>query len=56
MFIYLSKKIAIPSNISLKCISWNKNKGYIACGGKDGLLKVLKLESQTGMRKNAGTD
>ncbi|XP_075255210.1 WD repeat-containing protein 35-like [Convolutriloba macropyga] len=47
MFIYLSKKIAIPNNVALKCISWNKQKGYIACGGKDGLLKVLKLESQS---------
>ena len=29
-------------------MSWNRNEGYIACGGEDGLLKVLKLESQTG--------
>ena len=48
MFIYLSKKIAIPQNVALKSISWNKQKGFIACGGNDGLLKVLKLESQTG--------
>ncbi|KAM6912965.1 WD repeat-containing protein 35 [Xenentodon cancila] len=47
MFIYLSKKIAIPNNIHLKCVSWNKDQGFIACGGDDGLLKVLKLESQT---------
>ncbi|OCT79015.1 WD repeat-containing protein 35 [Xenopus laevis] len=46
MFIYLSKKIAIPNNICLKCISWNKDQGYIACGGESGLLKVLKLEMQ----------
>nr|CAB3267696.1 WD repeat-containing protein 35 [Phallusia mammillata] len=45
MFVYLSKKIAIPNNISLHCLSWNKEEGYIACGGADGLLKVLKLES-----------
>ncbi|XP_028927849.1 WD repeat-containing protein 35 isoform X1 [Ornithorhynchus anatinus] len=48
MFIYLSKKIAIPNNIRLRCISWNRDQGFIACGGDDGLLKVLKLETQTG--------
>ncbi|XP_037550969.1 WD repeat-containing protein 35 [Nematolebias whitei] len=47
MFIYLSKKIAIPNNINLKCVSWNKDQGFIACGGDDGLLTVLKLETQT---------
>ena len=26
-------------------MGWNKEHGYIACGGDDGLLKVLKLES-----------
>ncbi|KAK3580220.1 hypothetical protein CHS0354_012747 [Potamilus streckersoni] len=48
MFVYLSKKIAIPNNTKLRCVSWNKDQGYIACGGEEGLLKVLKLESQTG--------
>ncbi|KAF6107088.1 WD repeat domain 35 [Phyllostomus discolor] len=47
MFFYLSKRIAIPNNVKLKCISWNKDQGFIACGGEDGLLKVLKLETQT---------
>uniref|UniRef100_A0A8C3R2W5 WD repeat-containing protein 35 n=1 Tax=Cyanoderma ruficeps TaxID=181631 RepID=A0A8C3R2W5_9PASS len=54
MFIYLCKKIAIPGNIRLKCISWNKNQGFIACGGEDGLLKVLKLETQTDEAKIKG--
>ena len=45
MFIYLSKKIAIPNNTKLKCVGWNREHGYIACGGDDGLLKVLKLET-----------
>uniref|UniRef100_A0A6A7G3L3 WD repeat-containing protein 35 n=4 Tax=Hirondellea gigas TaxID=1518452 RepID=A0A6A7G3L3_9CRUS len=45
MFIYLSKKIAIPNNVRLRCVGWNKDQGYIACGGDDGLLKVLKLEA-----------
>ncbi|XP_038051533.1 WD repeat-containing protein 35-like isoform X3 [Patiria miniata] len=47
MFIYLSKKIAIPNNTKLRCVSWNRDQGFIACGGEDGLLKVLKLEIQT---------
>ncbi|KAM4772218.1 WD repeat-containing protein 35 [Rhinophrynus dorsalis] len=54
MFIYLSKKIAIPNNIHLKCISWNKDQGYIACGGESGLLKVLKLEMQADDAKLKG--
>lgn len=41
-------QIAIPNNVKLKCVSWNKDQGFIACGGEDGLLKVLKLETQTG--------
>ncbi|KAF7710784.1 WD repeat-containing protein 35 isoform X2 [Silurus meridionalis] len=54
MFIYLSKKIAIPNNIKLKCVSWNRNQGFIACGGDEGLLKVLKLETQTDDAKLKG--
>lgn len=46
-FLYFIQ-IAIPSNIQLRCVSWNKDQGFIACGGEDGLLKVLKLETQTG--------
>lgn len=45
MFIYLSKKIAIPNNARLNCLAWNKEQGYIAVGGSDGMLKVLKLDS-----------
>lgn len=41
-------QIAIPNNTILKCVSWNKDQGFIACGGEDGLLKVLKLETYTG--------
>lgn len=29
-------------------MSWNREHGYIACGGEEGLLKVLKLEMQAG--------
>ena len=42
-------QIAIPNNTKLKYVSWNKDQGYIACGGEEGLLKVLKLETATGI-------
>ncbi|KAH6588195.1 hypothetical protein BASA61_006004 [Batrachochytrium salamandrivorans] len=45
MFIYLSKKIAIPNCANLCVVTWNNDQGWIACGGDNGLLKVLKLES-----------
>jgi WD repeat-containing protein 35 len=45
MWIYLSKKIAIPKEQKLSSVSWNTEQGWIACGGDNGLLKVLKLET-----------
>ncbi|XP_018578851.1 WD repeat-containing protein 35 isoform X2 [Anoplophora glabripennis] len=57
MFIYLSKKIAIPNNTKINAIAWNKQDGYIAVGGENGLLKVLKLDSVSdneGGNKNRG--
>ncbi|CAG9784442.1 unnamed protein product [Diatraea saccharalis] len=48
MFIYMSKKIAIPKQSNVTCLSWNHSSGYIAVGGEDGMLKVLKLESGGG--------
>ena len=53
MFIYLSKKIAIPKGIRLKCVSWNSDQGWVACGGESGLLKVLKLDSAPSDKKAA---
>jgi len=44
MYIYLSKKIQIPNNPDLNSLSWNSIDGWIACGGDNGMLKVLKLE------------
>ncbi|CAH2066689.1 unnamed protein product, partial [Iphiclides podalirius] len=44
----MSKKIAIPKQSNVTCISWNHASGYIAVGGEDGMLKVLKLESGGG--------
>jgi len=55
MFIYLSKKIAIPNGIELRCLAWNPEHGWIACGGDEGLLKVLKLENSNGGKVNTGT-
>lgn len=48
MLVYLSKKIAIPNDALLASLSWHQTQGYIACGGEDGLLKVLKLEVAPG--------
>ncbi|XP_050313248.1 WD repeat-containing protein 35 isoform X2 [Anthonomus grandis grandis] len=47
MFLYLSKKIAIPNNTKIHSLDWNKQDGYIAVGGDNGLLKILKLDSGT---------
>ena len=44
MLVYLSKRINIPNQVKLYCISWNRDQGWIACGGSNGMLKVLKLE------------
>ncbi len=44
----MSKKIAIPNQVKLNCITWNRDQGWIACGGDQALLKVLKLETKSG--------
>ena len=41
-------QIAIPNGTLLTTLSWHKNEGFIACGGENGLLKVLKLEITSG--------
>ncbi len=55
MFVYLSKKIAIPNGIALKCIAWDKENGYLACGGDDGLLKIVRLDSPSSNLPNSNT-
>ena len=45
MFVYLTKKIAIPNGVKLKVVAWNHDQGWIACGADTGLLKVLRLEN-----------
>ncbi|XP_044765831.1 WD repeat-containing protein 35 [Coccinella septempunctata] len=56
MFIYLSKKIAIPNQTKINALAWNKEDGYIAVGGEGGLLKVFKLDagSENETNKNKG--
>eukprot|EP00929_Paragymnodinium_shiwhaense_P008039 TRINITY_DN111964_c0_g1_i1.p1 TRINITY_DN111964_c0_g1~~TRINITY_DN111964_c0_g1_i1.p1 ORF type:complete len:1227 (-),score=335.65 TRINITY_DN111964_c0_g1_i1:276-3956(-) len=54
MFVYLSKKIAIPHNLALRIVAWNSAQGWIACGGESGLLKILKLESSPEAGAKAG--
>eukprot|EP01006_Ploeotia_vitrea_P054301 TRINITY_DN67870_c2_g4_i1.p1 TRINITY_DN67870_c2_g4~~TRINITY_DN67870_c2_g4_i1.p1 ORF type:complete len:1236 (-),score=168.86 TRINITY_DN67870_c2_g4_i1:194-3901(-) len=51
MFVYLSKKIAIPNGVKLRSLAWNCEQGWIACGGDSGLLKVLKLDTGSGADK-----
>eukprot|EP01138_Halocafeteria_seosinensis_P016315 gb/GECG01016645.1/.p1 GENE.gb/GECG01016645.1/~~gb/GECG01016645.1/.p1 ORF type:complete len:1236 (+),score=172.06 gb/GECG01016645.1/:1-3708(+) len=48
MFVFLNKKIAIPNGISLNTAEWNpiRQDGWIACGGNEGLMRILKLETQ----------
>jgi WD repeat-containing protein 35 len=46
VFVYLSKKIAIPNGVRLRSLAWNTEHGYLACGGDDGLLKVCFKESR----------
>ncbi|CAF0786125.1 unnamed protein product [Didymodactylos carnosus] len=44
MFVHLSKRIAMPNDTPVtKCV-WNAVDGYVAAGGADGLVKVLKLD------------
>lgn len=43
--IWIYFQIAIPKQSNVTCLAWNHSSGYIAVGGEDGMLKVLKLES-----------
>ena len=54
MFVYLSKKIAIPNGVKLPRSRGIPDHGWLAAGGADGLLKVLKLDAPrpAGVRKH----
>lgn len=41
-------QIGMPNGATLNVIGWNQEKGFIACGGDQGLLKVLKLDTGKG--------
>jgi WD repeat-containing protein 35 len=40
-------EISLPNNTSINCVNWNNDEGWLACGGQNSLLRVLKLESST---------
>ena len=46
--VYFCLQISMPNNTMLNVVAWNQEKGYLAAGGDQGLLKVLKLESGKG--------
>lgn len=43
LLLVCSKKIAIPNNAKLKCLAWNGEEGWIACGSEQGMLKVRMM-------------
>ena len=52
MLVFLLRKVAIPKNHQINCVSWNHKKDWIACGCKDGTLKLLLFETDdTGINK-----
>lgn len=54
MFIFLHKKISMPNQTPICSVAWNSEQGWIACGGANGLLKVLKLDTDTENQKDRG--
>lgn len=50
MFVYFSKRVAIPTTPLITSIAWNEEHGWLACGGKGGLLKVLKIDNGLGQK------
>ncbi|RHW72332.1 putative intraflagellar transport protein D4 [Trypanosoma brucei equiperdum] len=44
MHLYLTKRVAIPSTVAVTAVAWNEEQGWLAVGGKGGLLKVLKID------------
>ena len=43
-YAFLAKKVAIPDGKRVRVLSWDPEGGWLASGGDDGMLKVLKLE------------
>lgn len=44
MFVHLNKKIVVPNCKLVRTVSWSWEHDYIACGGENGILKVIKLQ------------
>lgn len=44
MFVHLNKKISVPNCSKVRAIAWSSDHDFIACGGDNGILKVIKLE------------
>jgi hypothetical protein len=42
----LIKKVAIPDNKRVRCLSWNPEHGWLAAGGEDAMLRVFTLEAE----------
>ena len=52
MFVYLSKKIAVPNGIPISTLCWNQIDDFIGIGGEKGMLKVLRLEKPQDTKEN----
>ncbi|RNF26815.1 WD repeat domain 35 [Trypanosoma conorhini] len=50
MYVYFSKRVAVPASTVVTSIAWNEEQGWLACGGKGGLLKVLKIDNSAGAK------
>ena len=46
MYVHLNKKINVPNCNKVRTISWSSDHDFIACGGDNGVLKVIKLENK----------
>ncbi|MES1909031.1 MAG: hypothetical protein MHM6MM_001844 [Cercozoa sp. M6MM] len=44
VFAWLTKKIALPALLRVTALAWHRTDGWIACGGADGALKILRFE------------
>ncbi|AIN95907.1 hypothetical protein LPMP_080990 [Leishmania panamensis] len=54
MFVYLSKRIAMPNGVKVTSIAWSEEQGWLACGGEKGLLKVLKVDGGPQGQRSGG--
>lgn len=47
MYICLNKKITLAEETKLSSVEWNNSNGYIACGGEDGVIRILSISSES---------